>query len=102
VIDEVDEDLAVLGISPEKTDDTEESSDESLFEVWEENWDAVQVFVRLTTQWNFAGMGAHIGLNYQSVDFVFALLDIKNRKEVFDDLRVMELAALAELNSKKD
>lgn len=36
---------------------------EPCVEVWEENWEAVQAFNRLSTQWRAGGMGV-FGLDY--------------------------------------
>lgn len=68
-----------------------------VFEIWEENWEAFQIFMRLQTQW-VRSDGAAIGLNYNSVDFVLKILRVKDRADVFDKLQVMELAAIEFLN----
>lgn len=47
-------------------------------------------------------MGGVVGLNYQSVDAVLNILSIQNRAEVFDGLQIMERAALAVFNARKD
>lgn len=65
-----------------------------LFPVFEENWPAAEMFLRLSTQWVFAGMGDRIGLNYQSVDFLLRLYPTKKQRRVFEDLQIMEMGAL--------
>jgi hypothetical protein len=44
------------------------------------------------------GMGGYVGLNYQSADFLIKLYEIDKPKEVFDDLRIIERAALKAMN----
>jgi len=41
---------------------------ETDFEVWEENADVVDLFLKLQTQWTVSTAGV-VGLNYASVDF---------------------------------
>lgn len=69
------------------------------FEVYEENWKVVETFLRLATQWTFT-QGMHVGLNYQSVDFLFRHSKIENPDEVFQGLQAMEFAALSALREK--
>jgi len=47
-------------------------------------------------------MGGIVGLNYQAVEAVFNILDIKDRAEIFAGLQIMERAALAVVNARKD
>lgn len=64
-------------------------------EVWPDNSDALNVFVAMATQWR-SGFGGATGLDYACLPAVFDLLSItkKTRADVFNDLRVMEDAAL--------
>jgi hypothetical protein len=71
--------------------------------VYEENWDAVQVFSALSTQWRmsaFSGFGVarlvHTGIDYGAIEPVYRLLGIAraSRAAIFQQLRVMEEAAL--------
>lgn len=70
------------------------AASEETFEVWRENWPAAELFLRLSTQWVFAGMGDRIGLNYQSVDFLLRMYPAKKKRQVFEDLQIMEIGAL--------
>ena len=74
------------------------------FEVWEENWPAVQMFLRVQTQWRIAGgMGAaYVGLDYQSVAWMFSLYNVEQPRQLLEDLQVMEAAALTALNRRDD
>lgn len=71
------------------------------FEVWEENVPALEVFVRLATQWKIGAMGGFLGLDYSAVEATLRMLRIENTAEVFDSIQAMELAALPVLNDKK-
>lgn len=66
---------------------------EDAFEVWPENWDAVGMFLRVQTQW-IVGMSGAVGLNYQSLEFLFKLYRTKKRKEVFEEICEIEFGAL--------
>lgn len=99
VKDETADDLAVMGAAPEIAEAVQEASPTLDFEVFEENWQAVSMFMRLQTQW-VPAMGGVAGLNYQSVDFLFRIEGIENQREMLADLQVMEVAALQILNAK--
>ncbi len=85
-------------------DEIEEEAPED-FEVWPENWQTVEVFRAMQTQWSVIGrMDAVLfqGLRYEALEPVFRLLDVpkKSRGDVFFELRSMEHAALKILNSR--
>jgi hypothetical protein len=80
----------------------EDHKQKSVFEVFKENWESVVFFTRIQTQWVVGGFGGFIGLNYQSLDFLFKLYKVKNRKQVLEDLQIMEIEALKILNKKAD
>lgn len=65
------------------------------FEVWPENWSAVDLFLRCQTQWRM-GIDGRSGLDYPAVLAVGRLLRVANLPAVFDDLQVMELVILTE------
>lgn len=73
------------------------------FLIWPENEKAVGYFVKLSTQWNTGSMGGFVGLRYESLHFLFKLYeeDTKNRQSLFDDIQIMEFAALGVLNERK-
>lgn len=81
-------------------DDDEEVEDEGArYEVWPENWETVQAFLALSTQWRVnAFTGKFLGLIYSSVESTLRMMKIDNTPEVFHGLRVMEAAALEALN----
>lgn len=68
-------------------------------EIWPENWPAFLLFTSLQTQWNVGGMGGRTGLRYEAL---YPLLDRQAEdrdkwQQLFDDVQVMEYAALAQM-----
>jgi hypothetical protein len=68
-----------------------------VFEVWEENWDIVSMFLRLQTQWNVV-MGGFTGLKYEVLRWLCDLYSVEDPKAMLEGIQVMEAAALQELN----
>ena len=80
---------------------TEESED---FEVWEENWETVQMFLRVQTQWNVS-MDGLVGLKYEGLLGSGGLVDlynVKNRTDVLERLQVMEATVLTESRKRSN
>ncbi len=71
------------------------------FEVFSENWEAIKVFLSASSQWH-TGFSGPTGLNYQSIDFLFKIYSIKNRKAIFEDIQVIEGAALKEMRARDE
>jgi len=86
-------DAAVFGVSLPKPKVQED------FEVWEENWPAVEMFLRCQTQWR-PTMAGVCGLDYTAVEWLFRLYEVKNQPAVLEDLQVMEAAGLKILNQR--
>ena len=70
------------------------------FGVWEENWESVMFFIKMMTQWRTT-MGGVIGLDYSVLQMLFDLYDIDNRKEIFENIQVMEQEAMIHMNKEK-
>lgn len=74
---------------------------DDVFEIWDTNWDALQLFLLVGTQWRIlavAGMGGgsviRLGLDYSGVDVVMRRRRILDENgQLFADLQVMEHAA---------
>lgn len=64
-------------------------------EVWESNWPSALAFSALATQWRMGSDGP-IGLDYTAIPPTLRLIGIGRSQwpQVFDDVRVMEDAAL--------
>lgn len=69
------------------------------FGIWPENWPAVQMFLRVQTQWRTT-MGGVIGLDYAAVQWLFKLYDVEEPRSLLEDLQVMEVAAMAVINKQ--
>nr|WP_313395401.1 DUF1799 domain-containing protein [Pseudomonas sp.] len=81
--------MAALGLT---LDDIEEE----LVEVWPDAWPAFRVFDAMGTQWRL-GQGGPSGLDYTAIAPTASMLGIKRRDltDIFPDLRIMEVEALA-------
>jgi hypothetical protein len=64
------------------------------FEVWDDNWQSVEMFLRLQTQWR-VGMSGLIGLDYGAAEWLFRLYAVTEPASLLEDLQVMEAAVLA-------
>ncbi len=74
------------------------------FIVYEENWQTVEMFMRMQTQWH-TSMGGYVGLKYEVLlvsGGLFDLYNIDKRRDVLEGLQIMEAAALPELNKSDD
>tara|TARA_R110000787_G_scaffold90044_1_gene190497 strand:+ start:9461 stop:9736 length:276 start_codon:yes stop_codon:yes gene_type:complete len=67
------------------------------FEVWEDNWSAVEMFLRCQTQWRTTMAGV-CGLDYTAVQWLFRLYEVENPAAVLMDLQIMEAEAVRLLN----
>lgn len=69
------------------------------FEVWEENWEIVMMFMRMQTQWNVT-MGGFVGLKYEVLRWLCDLYSVEDQRAMLDGLRIMEAAALQIMNDR--
>lgn len=93
VKDDSQDDAAILGVAlPEqaRTDD---------FEVWEENWPVVEMFLRAQTQWRTTMSGV-LGLDYGALKWLFSLYSVEDQRSLLEDLQVMEAAAMVTINGR--
>lgn len=88
------EQMAAIGLTPE-------DFEHDVVEVWPENWDSVQFFVRLQTQWRI-GMAGATGLDYAAVLALLRSMRLPRDRadEIFADVQVMERAALVAMHKK--
>lgn len=63
------------------------------FELWPENERPLEIFLSLQTQWRFGPAGA-TGLDYAGVAWALRMMRVKSTPELFDQIRLMERAAL--------
>jgi hypothetical protein len=71
------------------------------FEVWPDNWQALDVFMSMGTQWR-TGVAGATGLDYGVLPDVMRLRGVpkSDRPEVFDWIRLMEGEALGQMREK--
>ena len=81
-------DLAAFGIQAELPDKSE------IFELWEEHVPAMEMFIRCSTQWR-VGMSGAVGLDYTVLFHLMDLYDIKDKRQTFEDVQVIEAAILS-------
>ncbi len=94
VIDKTAEDDAVLGIK------TEKKEVDNNFYVLENNWQAVELFLRCQTQWRVS-MSGIIGLDYTTVLEMIKLYGIEDSVSMIEKLQVIEAGVLQVLNKEK-
>lgn len=63
------------------------------------NWTILEVFLACQTQWRQAPNGLLTGIDYQAAAAVVGLMEVpqEDRRVTFDGVRLMEHAALQEL-----
>ena len=72
------------------------------FEVIDDNWIAVEMFVKAQPQWQ-TSFGGFVGLKYEIFLMqggLFDLYNIKDRTKILEELQIMESYALPELNKE--
>jgi len=76
--------------------------DSDEFEIWPDNWLPVEVFISMGTQWR-TGMNGATGLDYGVLPDVMSLRCVpkKDRRELFDWIRLMEGEALSQMRESK-
>ena len=70
------------------------------FLVLEENWAAIDLFLKVQTQWRVSGLGNRFGLCYSDVIETAKLYEVPNFAEVFKDLQVIEITVMRLLNKE--
>ena len=99
VVDETSNDAKAFGIElPNK-----QEKKEDVFEVYDDNWEAVEMFVKAQTQWQ-TSFGGFVGLKYEIFLMqggLFDLYNIKDRTKILEELQIMESYALPELNKER-
>ena len=111
--------MDALGIQFHAGEDGEaDEKPDPLFDVWPENWPAVELFLDVSTQWRCvampegtAGMVSAIwsrivrtGLDYTAVRATLGMRRVPARQhgELLDDLQAMEYAALDEMRIRRE
>lgn len=71
------------------------------FEVWSENWQALEVFTACHTQWRVSPMGSLNGLDYTALESVMRLTGVEDVPVTFHKVRLIEQGALSELRRQQ-
>lgn len=98
--DETDADLAAWG-APDLLKQKNRRRRDDVFEVWPPNWDAVQLFLKVDTQWRFGAMGGLTGLDYPAIDVAVKFLAIDVSPAMFEGLQIMERVIVSEMNNRE-
>jgi hypothetical protein len=56
------------------------------------------MFLRMTRDWVYAGMGSCTGMNKQTLQWYMDLYEVKNKRDMLEDLQLMEGHALKLMN----
>lgn len=70
------------------------------FEVIPAAWPAVCMFIKVQTQWR-AGFGALVGLDYNVLRWLFELEQVKDPRELLEDIQVIEAKVVEIMNKQK-
>lgn len=95
------EDLKALNAPEDVIAQLEQAQSAEDFEVWDDNWPFVEMFLRLQTQWRVS-FGGLLGIDYVAAKWLFDVYSVEDHKETLDALMIMERAALSALNEDKN
>lgn len=56
------------------------------------------MFLRMTRDWVYSGMGACTGMNKQTLQWYMDVYEVSNKREMLEDLQIMERHALKQIN----
>jgi len=70
------------------------------FEVIPAAWPAVCMFIKVQTQWR-TGFGALVGLDYNVLRWLFELEQVKDPRELLEDIQVIEAKVVEIMNKQK-
>lgn len=98
--------MIAFGAPPEVLAQAKAGSQTSDFEVFEDCWTALKVFLALQTQWRVVSTMSALfyqGIDVCAIEPVLNLYGLKKkeRKQVFADLLTMQAEALRHLNKEK-
>lgn len=99
--DEADAECGIgEGFTPQPAFRNQQSDD---LLIYPDNWPAVQVFFALANCWRVDYMaGRYLGIDRPAIESTMRMMGVKRKRRggIFEDLRVMENAALEALNDK--
>jgi hypothetical protein len=71
-----------------------EQNEPGHFEVWPENWPAVELFMRCQTQWHWRPDGRRAGLINSELIKTGKLYGVESLSQVVEDVQVIEIEIL--------
>lgn len=95
VVDDSGDDAAAFGL---ELPDLESKAEHC--EVWPEAWPAVNLFLKVQTQWR-GGASGIIGLDYQAVRWLMELYEFDDQRTMLKDLQVIEARVIETVYSRK-
>lgn len=94
-------DLKAFGAPQEVIDELAQAQKVEDFEVWEENFPILTMFLRLQTQWRTSHAGL-VGLDYSSAQWLFGLYSVEDQRDMLEGLQVMEYAILSDKSEETE
>jgi hypothetical protein len=70
-----------------------------VFEVWPENWPALELFMRCQTQWRTGPKGL-LGLDYGAVLAMANLWSMEHVRDTMTDVQIIEATILEQLSKE--
>jgi len=65
-----------------------------------EAWPAVDMFLRVQTQWRVSG-GALIGLDYSAVRWMFEIQRVEDQADLLSDLQIIEATVIEAMHRQR-
>lgn len=93
-------DLKAFGAPQEVIDEMVVAQKNDDFEVLQENWHIIEMWLRMQTQWR-ATHGVLIGLDYNVAKWLFDVYQVTDHKEMIEALMIMERTALEAINEER-
>lgn len=99
------EDLEAFGaVLPHDWQDPGDEFPDEDFEIWPENWEALQIFNACASQWRHVSLGQNgslpTGIEYASLAAVMDIHRVMNRRDCLERVQIMENAALQEYRKR--
>ena len=88
----------MLGVSKVISPSLADAQSLGPLEVWDDCWESVMMFLRMGTDWVYAGMGSCTGMNKQTLQWYMDVFTVENKREMLEDLQLMERHALKLMN----
>lgn len=88
------------GLDPGEINASRKAEKVEHFEVWEENWQALEVFCQCQTQWRVS-MSGLVGMDYTAVSWVLRLNQVEDELLTLQKLQIVEATVLKLMNGNR-